>query len=255
MARYNVHDLATQDAVALMDRMDTKYVLPEALAADCLARLTDSYTVLEMDGRRRFVYENLYFDNDALDLYRAHHNTQLNRYKVRQRRYVDADRLFMEIKLKNNRKRTIKRRLEIEPCNRGARDGVIDDFLQRCLPFSPEGLGPAIFVTYQRMTLLNHEHTERVTVDTDLRFHSLRNGRVATLPGVCVIEAKTDRKASGSAVGAALKVAGVRPLRLSKYCTGVALTETIKRNTFKPQFRRLEQITGKPVDAPAYAVN
>ena len=48
-----------------------------------------------------------------MTLYHDHHNGKLNRYKVRRRRYIDTDTEFLEVKLKNNKKRTIKSRIKL----------------------------------------------------------------------------------------------------------------------------------------------
>lgn len=253
LAPYARHDLARQDAAALMDRVDTKFVLPEAQLMACLAGLSGDYSLLEIDGHCSFGYENFYFDNAGLDFYRAHHNTRLNRYKVRERRYAETDNAFLEVKFKNNKKRTIKRRIAIDPRNRQHEEYAA--FLRACLPFDPAELEPVMFVGYRRRTLLNTECTERVTLDTGLHFHSLRSGKRLDLPGLAVIEAKTARKAGGSAIMAALKAAGVKPMRLSKYCTGMALTDTVKRNQFKPKLMHIERLLGRPLDTIAHAVN
>lgn len=253
LAQYATHDLARQDAAALMDRVDTKYVLPEAQLLECLRELAGDYSMLAIDGHRSFAYENLYYDNERLDFYHAHHNTKLNRYKVRERRYVETGRAFLEVKFKNNKKRTIKRRREIALAERCTQEMAA--FLNACLPIDSRQLEPVMFVGYRRSTLLNAQCTERVTLDTGLHFHSLRSGQRVDLPGLAVIEAKTARKASGSAIMAALKSRGVKPMRLSKYCTGMALADTVKRNQFKPKLMYVERLLGRQLDTLAHAVN
>jgi hypothetical protein len=240
LAQYRSHSLHEQNDVALMDRMDTKYALPEALLADCLRELTAHYSILEMEGSRQFWYDTLYFDTGALDFYHAHHNGKLNRHKVRLRHYLQSQRLFLEVKLKNNKYRTIKQRLELSTGSPESMD--VADFLKATLSVSPEALSPSLFVSYNRMTLINRDRTERITLDRHIDFRSTRTLQKVALPGIAIVEVKTARKAGCSALSATLRDHEVQPLRLSKYCTGIALTqlESIKRNAFKPMLNQLD---------------
>ena len=47
---------------ALLSRVDRKYVLPTVDAGGLIAELAPAAAVLEIDGRRHFTYESLYFD-------------------------------------------------------------------------------------------------------------------------------------------------------------------------------------------------
>ena len=108
--RFTSHNLQQQDDASLMDRVDTKYLLPVPLMLDGFSRLDQDYTVLEIDSQRLFTYQNTYFDSENLNYYLLHHNGKLNRHKVRYRRYLETDTEFFEIKFKTNKSRTIKQR-------------------------------------------------------------------------------------------------------------------------------------------------
>ncbi|MBL0342143.1 MAG: VTC domain-containing protein [Bacteroidetes bacterium] len=102
--------LVELDKVALLDRMDTKYVFTIEQLPMFLDRLKDTYCVLEINNNSMFHYESLYFDTDAFYLFNQHF-VGLNRYKVRFRKYVESNQSFFEIKFKNNKSRTVKTRI------------------------------------------------------------------------------------------------------------------------------------------------
>jgi len=58
---------------------------------ELLGELQPLCTLLDFDSRKISRYENIYFDMQAMDLYLAHHNGKLNRFKVRCRTYKDMD--------------------------------------------------------------------------------------------------------------------------------------------------------------------
>src|SRR5687768_2586669 len=100
-------------AAALMDRVDTKFVLPVGSVAGILASLKGGYRVLEVGGRRLSRYSTRYFDTPDLRLYHAHHAGRARRYKVRVRTYVDSEARYLEVKLRTNRGRTTKERVSL----------------------------------------------------------------------------------------------------------------------------------------------
>src|SRR5687767_7859268 len=104
--------LDEMDGVKLMDRTDTKFLFKAEQLPAFLEQLATSYRVLEINDRRICRYETLYFDTADFQLYLCHQNGKLNRYKVRFRRYVESDVSYFEVKLKNNKGRTIKTRVK-----------------------------------------------------------------------------------------------------------------------------------------------
>ena len=68
--------LAQLDAVALLNRVDTKYLLAVPRLVEILPRLADEYLVLEVGGRRLHQYQTLYFDTTEYDLYRRHRSSE-----------------------------------------------------------------------------------------------------------------------------------------------------------------------------------
>ena len=106
--------LEEMDAVRLMNRVDTKYLTDNrtllAVLADAAAA---GYRVLTPGGARISPYDSIYFDTPELRMFSDHHNRRLRRQKVRTRAYVNSGDAFLEIKRKNNRGRTKKKRTGI----------------------------------------------------------------------------------------------------------------------------------------------
>lgn len=240
IAQFQSHDLATQQQAALMERQDTKYLLPLARLAELLPLLRSSHTVLEQQQRRQLRYASLYFDTPRLDCYLAHHNGKLNRYKVRIRHYLDTCEAFVEVKCRTNRRRTLKQRVpcDVQADGLAAASGFLDDQLAAHL----RPLHPTLWVRYQRMTLLNIQHSERLTIDTDIHFANPRAGISTDLRGLAIIEVKTAPGSVGSSVTSLLKQQHIQPVSFSKYCMGLALCShpaALKRNRFLPMLRQI----------------
>lgn len=242
LSAFSGHSLAEQANAELMNRVDTKFAVPTQVLETCLRGLQEHYSVLDMGGRRDFAYDTLYFDTPERQLYLDHHNGKLNRFKIRVRHYRATGESFLELKKKTNRQRTEKHRLLLTPGTRSE---------QRVSAFLTEQSGqlatrmlPTLFVRYQRATLMNPAGSERITIDSRLRFDT-PDGRCGTaLPGLCVVEIKYDRKMPYSPLMDRLTGLDCRPLRLSKYCagTGLLFADQVKTNRFKPLLRSLHGI-------------
>ena len=227
--------------VTLMDRVDTKFLVPAACLAELAHRLPSSYRVLEIDGRRSFRYTTRYFDTPELDLYHAHHAGRTPRVKVRVRAYDSTGDRFLEVKVKTNKGRTRKVRVSLgegsaDPLERLEEEG----YLGLASELAPLDLHPAAVVGYRRTTLVARDASERLTLDMELTFS--RGDEVRSFPGVVIAEVKQDRRGP-SVFREAMRRMGVREGALSKYCLGIALLDpTAKRNRFKSVLRRLERL-------------
>ncbi|MBU0505857.1 VTC domain-containing protein, partial [bacterium] len=58
--------------VKLMDRHDTKYVLPRNKLASLLDLLLSDYKLLTIENKKVFTYKNLYFDTPDFTFYHQH---------------------------------------------------------------------------------------------------------------------------------------------------------------------------------------
>jgi hypothetical protein len=234
--------LQEMEQAGLMDRQDTKFALPQALLPDLLKTLLDDYRVLEIRGNRCSQYRSLYFDSPDLSFFRAHHNKSLNRVKVRYRLYVDSNLCFFEIKQKNNRKRTEKSRIQVESPSMVLRGPELR-FLAEKTGLDGTRLQPALWVEYQRTTLVRKDLSERITLDTELKFWTHDHEKLFQLPGLAILELKQSRATRQSPVSEALRSAHIKPLSISKYCfAAMGLGFPVKYNLFKTKLMRLSKL-------------
>ena len=151
--------LAEMDSVKLMDRSDSKYVFNAEKLSQLLQRLESHYRVLEVKGKKISRYETLYYDTPDLELYHRHQVKRGNRYKIRARNYVESDLNFFEIKLKNQKKRTIKSRIKVDKIYDELSNNVhISDYLTVKTGYSAEQMTPQLWVNYERITLVSLEN-------------------------------------------------------------------------------------------------
>jgi hypothetical protein len=102
------------DDVKLMSRTDTKFAFKANKMPLLLKKLLPFYRVLAIDGKLIHDYKSLYYDTDDRKFYLDHHNGRVNRNKIRFREYVGSKLTFLEIKLKNNKGKTIKKRMKVD---------------------------------------------------------------------------------------------------------------------------------------------
>ncbi|MBO4557328.1 MAG: polyphosphate polymerase domain-containing protein [Bacteroidales bacterium] len=268
--------LDEMDAVKLLNRIDTKYltseevllrVLEDARAAGYRALETggknESRTSGEQDseppgdtsGGKIAGYRTVYYDTPNLQMYLNHHNQRLVRQKVRTRVYESSGDTYLEIKRKNNHGRTKKKRTGIAESELTDFHGdtAATAYLAGHSNYTAAELSPALETTFRRITLVNPDRTERLTIDTSLHFENLRTGSSADLERAVIIELKQDGHAA-SAMKNILLDHRVKPLRISKYCIGITLTDpAAKSNRFKEKVRAIGKVTGIPPATTAAA--
>jgi hypothetical protein len=230
LAPFHPISLEKMDEVKLLDRMDTKFVFNAVKLPDILNQLHSAYHVLEIGQVRLQKYETQYFDTPGNLCYLQHHNKRLSRFKVRTRRYADSGLCYFEIKSKNNKGRTSKERrkqmgLQDEISEKSAR------FLTSATGLTPSQLRPSIRVDFSRITLVNNELTERITLDSGLTFRD--EAAESGFPGIIIAEIKQNRSGA-SRFQSVLHQAHIQEFRISKYCLGmISLNPDIKQNNFK----------------------
>lgn len=233
--------LEEMDSVSLMNRIDTKYIIPTGRLPSILETLANDYRVLVVNGQRFNHYRTLYFDTPRFDLYNLHVNGNAERYKVRSREYVDTHLSFLEVKHKTRKERTIKQRLLTEePLQKVAGDA--EEWLEDVFPYESRELEPKVWNTFTRVTLVRLEHFERVTLDFDITFYN--NRRAAALNGVAIVEVKLDAQDRTSPFMVQMRLKHMHPQGFSKYCVGASmLYDQVKSNTIKPRIRWIEKIS------------
>jgi len=98
---------------ALMNRVDTKFVITLDQLTKLLPELKEHYRILEVEGLRTPQYESEYYDSESLDFYIDHHRKKVDRFKVRFRKYVESNLSFLEVKHKK-KGRTDKQRIMVQ---------------------------------------------------------------------------------------------------------------------------------------------
>jgi hypothetical protein len=246
LGQFDRISLAELAGATLLDRVDTKYVFGVSQLHTALRRTLGQYQALEIGHIRLNHYQTVYFDTPNFDLYRQHHNGLRTRYKVRERKYVDTDLSFLEVKRRTNQGRTIKSRLQI-PEVETRLDGQAHAFIGGHAPLDEGDLEPKLWNDYLRLTLVSKHRTERLTVDTHLSFGW--GDTWVALPGVVIAEVKQERFSYESDFIQQMRQLGIQRTSFSKYCIGVSLLyDDLKRNNFKPHIRHLQKIMqGEPV--------
>ncbi len=237
--------LDEMSAVKLMNRIDTKYVADDLTVAKLFSLVKDDYYVQEIDGKRIARYDNIYYDTVDNHMYIIHQDKKLKRDKLRVRNYVDTDTYFCEVKHKNNRGRTKKKRIEVGQSvfEDLKSDGKTREFVENQLPnYDFDGFVKKLSTSFERITIVNKGKTERITVDFNVRFHNFENGNDTGIAPLVIMELKRDGRCK-SRFQKALFELRVKPLSISKYCFGRALTDkTLKQNRFKKKIIKLEKL-------------
>lgn len=242
--------LDEMDSIRLMNRIDSKYLTNEQVLQRVLEMAADhGYRALEVEGSTISPYDSMYYDTDGLKMFQDHHNRRLVRQKVRTRVYAASGLTFLEIKRKNNKGRTSKKRMAIPQGDfmdfRGNPEAAA--FLTEKSAYTADILKPRMETLFRRITLVNKAKTERLTIDTSLRFVNHDTGLEADLGPAVIIELKQDGRAYSEMKNILLECR-VKPVRISKYCIGTTLTNPgAKSNRFKPKRRIIEKTTGQQI--------
>ena len=232
---------AINSAAKLQTRKDRKYILSRETLEELLAALPADVEVLEIDGRRWSQYRSVYFDTPELDCYRLAATRRPQRFKVRTRTYVDSGLSMAEVKTKSCRSKTVKHRRVLDAPDGQAR--AVVDFareVEQSCTFA-DRLEPVMVSEYQRATLALLTEGVRVTIDadlvcTDLISTDLRGARSGLTNGFIV---ETKSGGSPSTVDRILWGLGHRPVKVSKFATGLAsLRPDLPANRWNRVLRR-----------------
>ncbi len=234
LKQFDTATLEYVNTLNLNNRQDTKYAFRHSELSSVLEELKSNYKILEIENKKEFLYENLYYDTPDLFMYFQHHNGKLNRYKIRYRKYIDNNTIFFEIKKKTNKQITIKNRIQAEKIENYLTKDANELIYEEVEP-KLENLSPKLWVNYSRITLVHKKHNEKVTFDKDLSFKGMVNGW-SYLPGLVIAEIKQERFNPNSEYIKLMNKFRIRKIRISKYATGSIMAyPDIKYNRFKPR--------------------
>ncbi|SEJ09219.1 polyphosphate polymerase domain-containing protein [Demequina mangrovi] len=222
---------------ALLTRVDRKYIVSPDVWAEVMAEVP-GMRALEIDGARSFGYASVYFDTPELDSYRDAARRRPLRYKVRTREYLDTGGRAIEVKLRSAKGETVKHRewLADDAAGESRLEGSARDFVASFpeVGAAVDELAPVLTTRYERSTLVSHG--ARVTVDSDVTGISAEGPSIG-FGGALIVETKSSMRAGD--VDRALWARGIRPARVSKYCTTLAaLQPELPSNRWARTLRR-----------------
>ena len=225
-----------------MDRVDTKFLVPSAMVRGLLSELKAHCSVLSVAGRRISHYRTHYYDSPDLRFYHSHHNGVLNRYKVRCRTYVEQRSSFLEVKRKNSKGRTFKRRVAVSEAGLSAIDAN-GAFLRSCGVSRVEELIDTLRCDYDRVALASEATGERLTIDFNISFRDLHSQHRVVVADLVVVELKQNTLNWSSTLFKVFRRQRLRPCSFNKYCIGLCLLRNpmLKTNRFKETLLKIER--------------
>ncbi len=234
------------DRVKLLNRVDTKFIFNVHLLPSILKKLSKSYYILDIKGVRLNEYASIYFDTPDLFLYELHHNDRKNRYKMRYRKYVDSGLSFFEIKFKNNKGRTIKKRVRTQDIWSYLDEEAIG-LIHKASSIDETKYFHSIDINFARLTLAEKNYKERATIDLGLNY--VANGKEVEYEQLVIAELKQEKADRRSPLTKCLKEHGILPYKVSKYCLGIlSCYDDLKYNRFKPKLRTVQKIQAMTFD-------
>ena len=227
------------NAVSLMNRIDVKFVFSKSKLIQILSELSSFYHVLTINDIQIQEYSSLYYDTIDRLFFLQHHNNRVNRHKIRFRKYVDSGLTFLEIKLKNNKGKTIKNRMRVNDIPMllsSDQKEYIKESIGKELILTPQH-----WINFRRITFVNKSYTERLTIDLDLNFSN--KSIHGSFENVIIAEIKKERSSQSSKFTYIAKKYHILPTKLSKYCMStIDLNPSVKHNRFKKKVLLINKI-------------
>jgi len=231
--------LNQMESAQLMSRVDTKFYFHERMLPEILHRIQNDYFILEINGERLMPYESDYYDTSDLKMLRWHQNGKLNRFKIRNRKYLVSNQSYLEIKKKNNKGITEKIRI----LNSSQKDEN-QIFITDNTPFEWLDLKPVIGNSFDRIMLVNKNMKERASIDLNLKFIS--HNEIKKIENLVLLEIKSDRHIGITPIQRILKNMHIYPNGFSKYITGMYMFHgNLKFNRFKKRFLNVNKTIEK----------
>ncbi len=241
LSSFDVITLEEMSGIRLMNRIDTKYLINVNQLPLLLDMAKSDYYVQEIGALRKAFYRTLYYDTPTATMFVVHQNGKLNRQKIRVREYVESDLMFLEVKKKNNKGRTSKKRITVHDEDVLQNQEAIE-FLNERSAFKMNEIAFRLRNSFYRITLVNKGKSERLTIDFDINFKNCVSGNENTISKLCIVEVKQDGNIH-SPFKDYLRALRIKQRSVSKYCLGMALTDsTLKANRFKEKIRYIEKL-------------
>ena len=228
------------NSINLSVREDTKFIFHENILISILNDVSPFYDILNINNEQIFKYRTRYYDTSNYQFYTQHQNGNKKRFKIRVREYSSVSEIFFEIKIKNNKNKTSKERFIF--------DGIIYNLEEDIKKMTFDTIGHSIddlqeslIVDYDRISLVDKNLEERITIDTGLKVKNKFGAK--SFDGLIIAELKQSRYNPRSNFIKALRKYKVYETRFSKYCIGLTqIDNSLKHNRFKPQLIKLDKI-------------
>jgi len=226
------------ETAGLLKRVDRKYLLTDTAMSPLLQYLAAECAVLEIDRRRSFTYQSVYFDDAERSSYLGAARKLRRRFKVRTRTYCDSGLCMVEVKVRGARGNTVKtRQLHSQnPYGLLGSEQFVDEQLDgRALA---RRLQPTLANTYVRSTLTHLGAGSRITIDRDLQARLVGTLQSVSFPRTYVVETKS--LGERTIADEWLWAHGIRPAKVSKYATSFAMMDpTLPANRWSRTIRDL----------------
>lgn len=223
------------ESVALMDRFDSKFVVPVDWLVPVVTDLNE-HSVLTIEGHTSTKYNNLYLDTDEAQCLEDHTRGRNSRFKIRIRHYDNTGVAFLEVKRRDVYGKTTKERMvrsSDQAWNAPLTEGE-KSFVAQLVPYADE-LKPTLQSSFERFTLVHLASGERITFDQNLAYVKPKHCSDAgawsrPIPHLAVVEWKQSTvNHQGSLIQSFRRQPGRRgplgrSLRISKFVLGNAVT-------------------------------
>lgn len=201
------------EAHRLLGRIDSKFELARARLPQLLQALAASHVLLRSAGQAAANYVTLYFDTPDHQFLHDHLRGRRPRHKLRIRHYPERRLSMLEVKTRMPGDRTEK---QLRPRAFGGSELSAEErqWATACTGLQQE-MQLTAWTSCQRLTLLGRDANERLTVDLNIALGT--SGGARSLRDTALIELKQLHRVAESPALLALRGAGVRRVRMSKY--------------------------------------
>lgn len=228
------------EAVSLLDRQDTKFIFHYAQLNSILTELKKDYSILDVGNEFVSTYNNEYYDTKDFLFYNMHHRGELCRTKIRKRSYLESKLSFLELKVKTNRYRTIKKRIQINSTD-DFNNNFLKHFIEDNSKFKIEDLTEQVYINFNRMTFIHKNLKDRCTIDFNLK--ASWGNKKKDFKELVVAELKQVKFDVNSSFNIILKKNKIYPQSFSKYGQSLSfLNENLKNNNFKLTQHNIKKI-------------
>lgn len=240
LKKFDPISLEGMDNVKLLNRTDTKYMMPREKLEEVLNRLAPHYQVLDILGKRTNDYKTQYFDTKDFDFYSDHQRGKLNRKKIRYRKYLDSNLCYLEIKFKTNKDKTDKKRIKCADFELIFSEKS-KNFIEGKTFIPVDSIHPKLVNFFTRITLVHKRLKERATIDLNLHYSNESDQK--SLQNLVIAELKQEKFSAQSDFVKVMKEMKIYRSGFSKYCIGATLLyKHLKNNSFKPKLIRLNKL-------------